>query len=60
MMNEYSYIDGQSVEDENYHYLFDETHKDYKEGELERFLFNNNSILTTDNDNGDYDCYYCN
>lgn len=45
------YIDHQSVEDKDLHFLFDKTHKDYIEGELERFLFNKKSVLETDNDN---------
>lgn len=45
------YIDHQSVEEQKLHYLFDKTHKDYIEGELERFLFNKKSVLETDNDN---------
>lgn len=45
------YIDHQSVEDQDYHYLFDISHPDYIEGELKDFLFNNNSVLITDNDN---------
>ena len=46
-----SYIDHQSVEDQDYHYLFDKNNPEYVEGELKNFLFNPNSTLTTDNDN---------
>lgn len=38
------YIDHQSVEDKNYHYLFEEPEK------LRNFIFNKKSILKTDSD----------
>lgn len=41
----WSYIDHQSVEDKDYDYLFEDEEK------LRQFIFNPNSILTTDNDN---------
>lgn len=41
-------IDHQSVEDQDYHYLFEDTDT------LKRFLFNTGSYFQTDNDNGYY------
>jgi hypothetical protein len=41
----YSYIDHQSVEDKDYHWLFEDTQK------LKDFIFGKRSYLETDNDN---------
>lgn len=41
----WSYIDHQSVEDNDYHYLFEDVNL------LKNFIFNTKSILQTDNDN---------
>lgn len=41
----YSYIDHQSIEDKNYHWLFNET------DDVRAFIFNKDSYLETDNDN---------
>lgn len=41
----WSYIDHQSVDSEDYHWVFDD------EETLRQFIFNRNSVLTTDNDN---------
>lgn len=41
----YGYIDHQSVEDEDLHYMFEEPEL------LRRFIFDKNSVLITDNDN---------
>lgn len=41
----WGYIDHQSVEDQNYHYLFQDDNL------LKQFLFDSNSWLETDNDN---------
>lgn len=48
------YIDHQSVENQDRNYLFDVNDIDYVEGELENYLFNNNSFLQTGNDSDDY------
>lgn len=41
----WSYIDHQSVDDNDYRYLFEDPEQ------LRQFIFNPNSVLITDNDN---------